>query len=310
MGEPSAHFELEEIAPGVHAAIARRDGWGLCNATIVDLGGFTLVFDAMLTPQAGTALGRAAARLTGRPVDLLVNSHRHGDHVRGNSAVGAVRVASTQVVRELIAARASRDLADDRTEAPRELERVRAAGAAVGAADREVLIAWFEGILATPPDWPVRPPDLTFEREMTVHGSRRSARLLTFGGGHSASDVFVELPEERILLMGDLVSSGFHPSLWDGDPTEFRRILRAVGERPIDRVVPGHGPVSDRSAVPTMEEYLAAVERAADARSEDGATPEAAAGTPAPAPFDRWVFAEFFGINVGFVQRHRAPARR
>jgi len=308
MGEPSAHFTLDEIAPGVHAAIARRDGWGLCNAAIVDLGGYTLVFDAMLTPQAGVALGRAAERLTGRPVDLLVNSHRHGDHVRGNSAVGAVRIASTRVVRDLVATRASRDLADDRAEAPRELERVRAAGAAVGAADREVLVAWFEGILATPPDWTVRPPDLTFDRELTVHGSRRAARLVSLGGGHSASDVFVELPDDQIVLMGDLVSSGFHPSLWDGNPTEFRRILRAVGALSIDRLVPGHGPVVGAAAVPEMDGYLAAVERAADARRADGASPDTAGESPVPSPFDAWVFREFFGINVGFVQRHRAAA--
>lgn len=306
MTEPAAHFELEEIAPGVHAAIARRDGWGLCNAAIVDLGGFTLVFDAMLTPQAGTALGRAAARLTGRPVDLLVNSHRHGDHVRGNSAVGAVRIASTHAVRTLVAERAGADLASDRAEAPAELARLRAAGSAIGSAEREVLVAWFEGILATPPEWTIRPPDLTFAHELTVHGHRRSARLLSFGGGHSASDVFVELPEDRVVLMGDLVSSGFHPSLWDGDPTAFRRILRQVGERPIDRLLPGHGPVSGRASLPAMDGYLAALEVLADARNAEGRPPESAHGAAAPPPYADWIFRDFFGLNLEFVQRHRA----
>ena len=128
MNPPDRHFRLESLADGVYAAIAEPRGFALCNAGIVDLGGTTLVFDAMLTPQAGTALGQAAARLTGRPVGLLVNSHYHGDHVRGSAAVGATQVVSTRRVRELVIERGPAHLAADLAEAPGELERLRAGG--------------------------------------------------------------------------------------------------------------------------------------------------------------------------------------
>ena len=80
------HYRLEEIADDVVAAIARADRGGRANAGIVRLGDRTLVFDTGMTPQAGAELREAAERLG--PIGWVVNSHFHGDHVRGNQAFG------------------------------------------------------------------------------------------------------------------------------------------------------------------------------------------------------------------------------
>ncbi len=311
MTDRSEHFRLETLDDGLFAAVATEDGFGLCNAAIVDLGGTTLVFDAMLTPHAGEALGRAAERLTGRPVGLLVNSHYHGDHVRGNAAVGAAHVVSTARVRDLIVERGPVHLRSDVDEAARDLARLRSGELQVGERERRVFEGWFEGILATPKELEFRSPDLTFASEMVVHGRRRSARILSFGGGHSPSDVLVYLPDERLAFLGDLLSVGFHPFLSDGDPEELVRILaksRALG---IDRALPGHGPVSSGAAVVEMERYVGGlVDRARQARSR-GVDREAFAAVPAEPPFDRWTFSQFFVDNArfvyDFVARPRVP---
>ena len=301
MSIPSEHFRVEKLSDGVYAAIATPRGFGLCNAGIVDLGGVTLVFDAMLTPQAGESLGREAERLTGRPVGLLVNSHYHGDHVRGSAAVGAVHVVSTARVRDLVAERGPVHLRSDRDEAGRDLARLRSGDWKVGPVERTVYEGWFEGILATPPDLAFRPPDVTFEREMVVHGPRRTARILTFGGGHSPSDVLVYLPDERIVFLGDLLSVGFHPSMADGQPEEWVRILGEVRGLGVERAVPGHGRVGDDAAIREMERYLATVLGAArEARAQGRQRDELVASLP-PAPFDAWTFSPFYGENAGFV---------
>jgi glyoxylase-like metal-dependent hydrolase (beta-lactamase superfamily II) len=300
---PLEHFTLEELSPGIHVAIATPEGYGLCNAAIVDLGGSTLVFDAMLTPQAGESLRRAAERLTGRPIDFVVNSHYHGDHVRGNTVLGALHVVSTRRVRELVLERATSALASDRAEVPGELERLRTGALPATPADRRVLEGWYGGILATPADYRVRPPDLTFEEELVLHGARRSARIVTFGGGHSPSDVLVHLPEERLVLLGDLLSSGFHPSLWDGDPVELYRILDRVLELRIDRALPGHGPVSDAAGIRTMQQYVRVLQELARTRHEGKVPPDRTEGVRPPPPFDDWVFSSFFAQNLEFVQR-------
>jgi cyclase len=307
MTSGAEHFRLEELAPGVHAAIATPQGFGLCNAGIVDLGDVSLVFDAMLTPQAGEALGRAAERLTGRPVGLLVNSHYHGDHVRGNSAVGAAHVLSTRRVRELIVERAPVHLRSDVEEAGRDLARLRSGELKVGSFERTVYEGWFEGILATPPDLVVRPPDLTFESEMTLHGSRRSARVLTFGGGHSPSDVLLYLPDERIAFLGDLLSVGFHPSLSDGTPEELVRILGRTRALGIDRAVPGHGKTSGEASLLEMERYVTALLGSARAARSGGTSRDEFVRAPPVPPFDRWAFSMIYQDSARFAYDRLAP---
>jgi len=302
------HFHIEPLADGVFAAIAAPGRFALCNAGIVDLGGTTLVFDAMLTPQAGGALGRAAERLTGRSVGLLVNSHYHGDHVRGSSAVGAAHVLSTRRVRELIVERGPIHLRADREEAPRDLARLRSGDLGQGPFERKVYEGWFEGILATPADLPFLPPDLTFESELMLHGTRRTARVISFGGGHSPSDVLVYLPAERIAFLGDLLSVGFHPSMSDGDPVELARILGETRRLGIERAVPGHGPVTGDAGVGEMSGYVQGLLEGARAALAGGIPRETLAGTPARPPFDRWAFSPFYVENVRFVYDRLAAA--
>ena len=301
MSLSSTHFRLEEIADGVHVAVATPQGFGLCNSGIVDLGGTTLVFDGMLTPQAGEALGRAAEALTRRPVGLLANSHYHGDHVRGNGAVGAAHVVSTRRVRELILERGPVHLRADREEAARDLARLRSGEMKANDAERAVFEGWFGGILATPAELALRAPDLTFESELVLHGTKRSARLVTFGGGHSPSDVLLHLPEEKVVFLGDLLSVGFHPFLTDGDPEELLRILGRVRGLGIDRAVPGHGPVSDDAGIGDMERYVSTLLGSAREARAQGTTRDEWARRPPPPPFDRWTFSTFYEDNARFV---------
>jgi cyclase len=302
------HFRVEPLADGVFAAIARPRGQALCNAGIVDLGGSSLVFDAMLTPWAGAALAREAERRTHRPVGLLVNSHYHGDHMRGNASVGAEHVVSTARVRELIVERGPAHLASDFPEARRELERLRSGEISMQGVERDSYEGWFEAVLATPPDLEFRPPDLTFERELWVHGRTRSARIVTFGGGHSPSDVVVHLPDDRIVFCGDLVSAGFHPCLWDGDPDELVRILGELRALRADRTLPGHGPVSDGEAIETMARYVTALRSAAaTARRLGTSRDDFARARPEP-PFDRWSFTPLFEENARFLYDRAHPA--
>ena len=120
----SRHFRIETLAPGVHAAIATPQGFGLCNAGIVDLGGETLVFDTMLTPMAGQDLVRAAERVTGHRPAWAVNSHWHGDHIWGNSAFVGSHIVSSRTVRANIRKFSRHQFEGDRREMRRELPRI------------------------------------------------------------------------------------------------------------------------------------------------------------------------------------------
>src|SRR5512136_1696501 len=84
----SRHFRLEQLAEGVYAAIHRQGGGAIGNAGIVDLGDRTLVYDTFIAPRPAEDLKAAAEALTGRPVDTVIDSHWHSDHVWGNQVFG------------------------------------------------------------------------------------------------------------------------------------------------------------------------------------------------------------------------------
>jgi cyclase len=294
----STHFTLERLASGVHAAIATSTGFGLCNSTVIDLGGQTVVFDSMLTPMAGSQLNRAAARLTGRSPAWVVNSHWHGDHIWGNGNFVGAHVVSTRRTREVILRRSREQFKDNRRHFPQELAAIESSGSPIAAQDRPQVRAWFQGVLKTPQPFRIVPPDVTFREELVLEGPKRSLHLLSYGGGHSPSDVLGYLPEDGLLLGGDLLLVDYHPSVGDGWPDRWIRILHQVERLRPDRVVPGHGPVGPRTTIRTNLDYLSDLQRGAVRAVNAGSTLKEFLETPMPRRARRWGFSFMFPDNL------------
>lgn len=274
----------------------------------------TAVFDSMLTPMAGAALARAARRLTGRDPDWVVNSHWHGDHIWGNVAFPNAHVVSTRRVQHLVATKSRAQFVASRREFRVELPAIDSPGSPYAPRERARLRGWFGGVLAAPASLRVVPPDRTFLRALTLRGARRSLELSSFGGGHSPSDVFGYLPDERILFAGDLAMVGLHPSVSDGWPDRWAGILRRMERLPLEHVVPGHGPTGGASTLPTNRRYLETLVRSAH-RLRRGPRPVSAArSTPVPLAYARWGFSFMFPNNlartVSLIGRPTARGRR
>jgi len=299
----SRHFRIERIAPGVHAAFARPDGYGLCNSGIIDLGGTTVVFDSMLTPMAGADLARTAERLTGRPPGFVVNSHCHGDHHWGNSAFVDAHVVSTGRTRDVIVQRGRPHFLAARREMARELVALDAPDSAYDPRDVPELRGWFRGVLAAPESLRIVSPDVTFSDELVLEGTRRELRLISYGGGHSPSDVFGYLPDERVVFAGDLALEGYHLSVGDGWPAEWGRILDRMRRLRVDRVVPGHGTLGDAGTLTRSREYLRMLERIVARARRERTSVAALRRTPIPSRYRAWRFSLMF--PEALVRTHR-----
>ena len=306
----SRHFHVEKLAPGVHAAIATPEGYGLCNSGIVDLGDETVVFDTMLTPMAARDLVRAAEKVTGRRPAWAVNSHWHGDHIWGNSAFVGGHIVSSRTVRANILKLSRPQFVGDREEMRRELPLLDGPKSVYTKADRPLLRAWFKGVLETPRDHPIVAPSVTFEDELVLEGSRRSLHLVTYGGGHSPSDVFAYLPDEGIVFTGDLAIRGFHPSLGSGWPTTWISILKRMEKLRVGTVVPGHGPPGHRRILPDTRNYLEEVDRMARAAVRARTPPRDLAGLAIPSKYRRWRFAFMFAGNLTRAYRLTRSSNR
>jgi cyclase len=75
---------------------------------------------------------------------------------------------------------------------------------------------------------------------MSVHLGSREVRLLFLGRGHTAGDVIVYLPQERLIATGDLLVEN---TSYMGDAffTEWVDTIEALNKVDFDTVLPGHG---------------------------------------------------------------------
>ena len=301
----SPYFRIEPLAPGVWAALATEGQPALSNSGIIDLGEFTVVFDATLTVATGEALAKAAQQLTGRRADVLLYSHWHGDHTRGAAGFAPVVVASSRRTREVLDELARPSFLEERSTVHQDLAELAAGRGGWTEADRQMLRAWREGIAATPDDVPLLLPAVAFEERLELHGRRRSLELRAYAGGHSPSDVVAFLPDDRLAFLGDLGMVGYQPWTTDGSAERFGAALDAVAALAPDRFVPGHGAIGDRRALAELRRYVQAVQDAAGRPSPPGGDER----LRAPPPFDQWVCSDQFGTNVAHERALRAPAK-
>lgn len=303
----SPHYHFQELAEGVYAAHAAETGAARSNAGIVDLGDQTVVFDTGMTPQSARDLRAAAEQLTGRAVGLVVNSHYHNDHIRGNMAFAPeTPIIATPQTRALIAERIPPAVEQHRQTGAARVGVLEKQLAAVTEDDRRRKIAYelnsLRGIVASLPELRLRLPTLTFERKLTLHGTGRAAQFLTFGGGHSPSDSILYLPAEQIAFVADLVFVQRHPWLGDGDPVGWVRILSEIEALGVQRVVPGHGPVGGVEDLALMRRYI--TEFTALAQIGQGRV------SHLPAPFEAWWDpGNFFDLNMQFLYKQSQTSK-
>ena len=103
-------------------------------------------------------------------------------------------------------------------------------------------------------------PNITFDDHMRLYFSGRVMDLYWFGRGHTDGDLVIHLPEDRLVLTGDLFAGhgpGGPVRLIDyaggGSLVEWSGTLEKVLELDFDRVIPGHSAITDRAA---LEECL------------------------------------------------------
>jgi cyclase len=306
----SKHFRLEALREGVYAAIGVPGTGSGSNAGIIDLGDRALVFDTFLTPQAGDDLRAAAERLTGRPVAYVINSHWHADHIHGNQAFAwDTPIIATSRTRELMAQNGPEAVAEFQGAAA-EAQKLEAALAQEQdeqqrAALQEKLSESRE-MAACARRLALRLPEQTFDTQVVFHGSRRVAELLTYGGGHTESDSFLLLRDDKLAFLGDLLFVRSHLWMGHGNPQEWRGILGRVALLDLETAVPGHGPVGTPADFPAVVSYIDAIEQLVAEARASGKTLEEARATPVPAAFAGWAWEEGFGYNIDALYQRQA----
>jgi cyclase len=308
----SKHFKIEQLADGVYAAVASEQGFAICNAGIVDIGDKTIVFDTFISPDAAKDLLKVAEQLTSHKVTCVVNSHYHEDHIRGNQVFSPdVDIISTTWTREAIARNEPDEIGWEKENLPKRIidARLKLDVEKDPKRRRELAlsIVYYRAMIESHPQLKTRLPNITFERRLVIHGKRKTVELLPFVG-HTASDVVLYLPEEKIAFLSDLLFINIHPYLPSGFPEDWKQSLSTIGALGIKTAVPGHGPVGQSADLSVMTRYIQSLENIATSMVKSGKSAKEIYLQPIPSPFETWLlsFDDFFFTNLEFLYKRAA----
>ena len=110
-------------------------------------------------------------------------------------------------------------------------------------------------------------------------------------GGHTDSDVSLELDDPSIVFCGDLFWNAMFPNFVDAVPTKLAASVHALRRQKDTLYVPGHGPLGHVAEYDRYTSMLDEVERAARKAFAAG-TPAADAGAAfmMPASLGEWQY--------------------
>jgi glyoxylase-like metal-dependent hydrolase (beta-lactamase superfamily II) len=199
---------------------------GFPNIGIVVGDRATLVVDTGLGPRNGAIAAREAQQLSRGPVLYLTTTHYHPEHAAGEGGFPP----NTLLVRAI----AQQQELEDRGMQFVEMFSSRSAQM------RDLLA----GVR-------FRPPDITFEHEITLDLGGATARLFWMGQAHTRGDELIDVEPDSTLISGDIVQNKMVPNLPDDHASmkgwvEILGKLRLVSWR---HVVPDHSAPGDGSLI-------------------------------------------------------------
>ena len=219
---------MREIANDVFVSTAY---YGANVGCVLTYEGAVLV-DAPIVPSEAKAWRREIEQQTGAELAYIFITDSHANHAIGDSYFGAKPIANERAYRSM--ARFT----------PTMRERV-----------LDAFRDWAPAIADELSGFEVKPPEITFDHDLTLYRGGRTLRMMRLGGHTPASSVlFVE--DARVLFAGDLLVSDVPPFAGQGDSAEWLRALAKVRALAPLTIVPGHGPVGGVEIVDALESFL------------------------------------------------------
>jgi glyoxylase-like metal-dependent hydrolase (beta-lactamase superfamily II) len=288
---------LHDLGNGSYAWLQPDGTWGWSNAGLLESQGQTLLVDTLMGLRLTQEMldemkGRvpAAAR-----IGKLVNTHANPDHVLGNElVVGAEIISGKRAAQEI----AKMDPAD--------FERMARDWQSMGDGGE-----FFHETMGRSFDFSgitIAPPTVTFEGAMTLRVGDKEVRLIDLGPAHTDSDTIVYVPCDRTVFTGDLVFNEGTPVMWAGPVKNWIAACDYLLDLDVETVVPGHGPITDKSGVRKQKQYFQFIRDEARKRYEAGLGWEEAARDMSLGEFATWPDAERIVSNVFALYREFGAA--
>ena len=201
----------------------------MINSTVIVGDKGVILIDSGGTHEVGRHIAKAIRRITPKPVTHVINTHFHGDHYLGNSAFGGAVIISAEKCRAMVVETGYEWLALMEHLVGRRLSDTKPIAAGV---------TYQEGS----------------KTEIILHGIR-----LVFWvpkGSHTVGDMLVYLPQDKVLVTGDIVVNGIVPVMQDASIKNWIGTLEEIQALEVSTVVPGHGGLMTMSDVEALQRAL------------------------------------------------------
>ena len=226
---------VEKINDRVYALIApaelpnaRNHGYIANSAVIIGDDGVILV-DTGFSVEIGRHIKQTIETITDKPVTHIINTHDHGDHTLGNGAFAGAQIISSTQCKALMETSAYEWMSLLETMTGENLPRTAPVVATTTYAAGTSTPITLQGV------------------DMVIQVPQAS---------HSASDLMVYLPEDKVLIAGDIAVNTLMPNFRDAHVASWIDTLARIGAMPLDVIIPGHGTLMNIDDVNTLHAQM------------------------------------------------------
>ena len=223
---PKPLMQAKQVVPNVYYVQGVSELGSSANQNFISNAGFVVtpagvvVIDALGSPELARRLLAEIAKVTKKHIHTVVVTHYHADHIYGLQVfkdLGA-RIVAHGAAREYLTS----DTARLRLES-----------------SRQELWPWVDEKTRLVPadEW------LTGPKVLTVGGVRFDIQPV--GPSHTAEDLVVYMPQQKVLFAGDLVFRNRIPFVGQADSRHWIEAMESLLKFDTRWVVPGHGPISN-----------------------------------------------------------------
>ena len=217
-------IETEQVAPGIYMLVGAGGNIGVSTGA-----DGVFMIDDQFAPLTGR-ITAAIAALTDQPIRFVINTHWHGDHTGGNENLGnqgALIVAHDNVYQRM---------------------------------SRDTEIGAFNQVVPASPKAAL--PVITFNDNVTFRLNGEEIRAVHYRHSHTDGDSVIHFVNANVFHTGDIWFNGFYPFIdtssggsIDGVISSIRTLIDLADDN--TRIIPGHGPLSDKQG---MQGYLEMLE--------------------------------------------------
>ncbi|MCP5277593.1 MAG: MBL fold metallo-hydrolase [Thiobacillus sp.] len=217
----------------------------MVNSTLIIGDSGAIVIDTGFTDEIGAHLRKEVAKLTRKPVKVVINTHHHGDHTFGNVAFPEARVISSEMCRKLLLEGEAEWLALVEGAVGRKFPNTRAVPATEVYARNSRTDIVIDGVKLT---------------------------LWIPDAAHTLGDLMIWLPQDKVLIGGDILVNRITPNFRDALVKKWVETLAEVQTLPARTIIPGHGPLMTLKDAAAMHDRMAKLYAGVEAGYKAGLT--------------------------------------